>query len=75
MTLAIAVVGVMFAAVAAWGAVMTVQLTRRMQVEAALTRVLEALLSVKYAAMALEDAPPQSEGLVRFRDAQQDLDE
>jgi hypothetical protein len=74
-TVIISVIGLFFAAVAAWGAVTTVQLTHRMQRDAARKRVIEALISIKYAAASLEELalalrPP---GLYeRFRDAQKD---
>ena len=84
-TVIISAIGLFFAAVAAWGAVRTVQLTRRMQIEAGRKRIIEALISVKYAAEALEEtpyhwaSPGRGRDLLvadreqRFRDAQHEL--
>jgi hypothetical protein len=70
-------IGLFFAAVAAWGAVRTIQLTRRMQRDTARKRIVEALISVKYAARAIEEAPKHRsvrDLAERFRDAQQELE-
>lgn len=52
----ISLLALVFAAIAAYAALTTVQLTRRMQREAQRGRVVEALISIKYSARALEEA-------------------
>jgi hypothetical protein len=72
--LIVSAIGLLFAAIAAWGAVSTVQLTRQMQWDAAQSKLVEALVSTKYAALALDQSPNNPEALPRFRASQQGLD-
>ncbi len=76
-TTILSAVSLLFAAVAAWGAWMTVRLTYQIRYEDDLRRVLGALIDIMHFAIALEELP---EGLTRidlqdrFREAQADLE-
>jgi hypothetical protein len=73
-TTIISAVGLFFAAVAAWGAWMTVRLTRQLQSDARRRRAIEAVLGVQYAAEDLRDHPMSAEKKERFVDAQRELE-
>ena len=55
-TVALSACGLLFAAVAAWGAVTTVQLTRELRREEGLRRMREALVTIEHAADTLRGA-------------------
>lgn len=71
-TVIISVIGLLFAAVAAWGAVTTVRLTREMQTEANVSRLLEALMDVEHG-VASRTALPEGLGDEILRNAQREL--
>lgn len=76
-TTIISAIGLAFAAVAAWGAWMTVRLTLQIQREANLRRVLGAVVSMEHAAEAIARVSPnwvREELRDWFRQAQADLD-
>jgi hypothetical protein len=71
-TVAISALGTLFAAIAAWGAVMTVRLTREMMGEANISRVIEALISIEHA-VASRPQLPEHVADEMFLNAQREL--
>src|SRR4051812_21202098 len=73
---AIGAAGALFAAIAAWGSVRAIEMTREAERERALRRLLEALVAIQDAADALAGPLIDTERAVardRFVDAQRDL--
>jgi hypothetical protein len=68
-------VGLLFAAVAAWGAWKTVRLTYQIRYEDDLRRLLGGLVSIEHAARELERSPgPRFDLQDKFRDGQAELE-